>query len=103
MKPKSREAGIMVSDFIDEYSGFLVFTDEEYERAKAINPSMKKYARAFLEYGENKEGYWIRDKFMEQIKRAVDMAELKYPLKMDGATFGSLTTAAVTLQWLTIR
>ena len=37
----SKGAGIMVSDFIDEYSGFLAFTDEEYERAKAINPSAK--------------------------------------------------------------
>jgi hypothetical protein len=79
MKPKSRGAGIMVSDFIDEHSGFLAYTDEEYERAKALNPSAKKYGRAFLEYGENKEGYWTRDKFMEQIKRVVDMAELKYP------------------------
>ena len=79
MKPKSRGAGIMLSDFIDEYSGFLAFTDEEYERAKTMNPSAKKYSRAFLEYGENREVYWTRDKFMEQMKLAVDMAEFKYP------------------------
>ena len=79
MKPKSKVAGIMFLDFIDEYPGFLAFTHEEYERAKAINPSAKKYARVFLEYGENKEGYWTRDRFMEQIKRVVDMVELKYP------------------------
>ena len=36
-----------------------------------------------MEYGENKEGYWNRDKFMGQIKRAVEMAEIKYP-KTDG-------------------
>ena len=79
MKPKSRGAGIMLLDFIDEYSGFLDLTDEEYERAKTMNPSAKKYSQAFLEYGENREGYWTRDKFMEQMKLAVDMAELKYP------------------------
>lgn len=45
----------MVSDFIDEVR------------------------QSFLEYGESKEGYWTHDKFMEQIKRVVDMAELKYP------------------------
>ena len=32
----------------------------------------------FLEYGESREGYWTRDKFIQQIKKAVEMAEL-YP------------------------
>lgn len=44
MKPKSKGARIMVSDFIIKHSGFLAFTDEEYEHAKAINPSAKKNA-----------------------------------------------------------
>lgn len=83
MKPKSRGAGIMLSDFIDERNGFLSLTDEEYERSKQANPSARKYARQFLEYGENKEGYWTRDKFMSQMNIAVDMAEFKYP-KEDG-------------------
>ena len=30
MKPKGREAGIMVSDFIDEKNGYLSLTKEEY-------------------------------------------------------------------------
>ena len=79
MKPKGKGAGIMVSDFIDEHHGFLALSDEEHEQAKLVNPSTRKYAREFLEYGENKEGYWNRDKFMEQIKRAVEMAEIKHP------------------------
>ena len=79
MKPKSKGAGIMVSDFIDEHSSFLSLTDEEYERAKIMNPSAKKYTGAFLEYGENREGYWTRDKFIQQIKQAVNMVEFKYP------------------------
>ena len=83
MKPKSRGAGIMVSDFIDEHHGFLSLTDEEYEKMKQINPSSKKFARQFLEYGENREGYWTRDKFLGQMKGAVEIAELKYP-KEDG-------------------
>ena len=41
MKPKSRGAGIMVSDFIDEHNGFVSLTDEEYEHAKQVNPSAK--------------------------------------------------------------
>jgi len=79
MKPKSKGAGIMVSDFIDEHNGFLALSDEEYERAKQENPTARKYARQFFEYGENKEGYWTRDRFMAQIERAVEMAEFKYP------------------------
>jgi len=62
MKPKGRGAGIMVSDFVDEHNGFLALTDEEYEQSKQTNPSVKKYAWQFLEYGESKEGYWTRDK-----------------------------------------
>ena len=56
MKPKSRGAGLMVSDFIDEYNGFLSLTDAEFAEAKKKQPNMKPYAREFLEYGENKEG-----------------------------------------------
>ena len=73
MKLKSKEAGIMVSDFTDEHSGFLSLTDEEYERAKIMNPSAKKYSQAFLEYGENREGYWTQDKYIEQIKGRVQI------------------------------
>lgn len=55
MNPKSKGAGIMVSDFIDEYNGFLALTDEQFKEAKKSNPSIKKYAREFLEYGKNQE------------------------------------------------
>ena len=79
MKPKSRGSGIMVSDFVDDHNGFLVLTKEEYEVAKRMNPRAKMYARQFFEYGENKEGYWTRDRFMAQIEEAVAMAEVKYP------------------------
>ncbi len=34
MKPKSKGAGVMVSDFVDERTGFLAFTDEEYLQTK---------------------------------------------------------------------
>ena len=64
IKPKSKVAGIMVSDFIDEHNGFLMLNDKEYEQAKATQPGIRKYAREFLEYCENKEGYWISDKFI---------------------------------------
>ena len=79
MKSKSRGAGIMVSDFVDEHNGFLALSDAEYDRVKVLNPRLRKYAREFLEYGENKEGYWTRDRFIAQMQRAVEIAEIKYP------------------------
>ena len=83
MKPKSRGAGIMVSDFVDEHNGFIALSDAlsdaEHDRAKASNPRIHKYAREFLEYGENREGYWTRDRFIKQMEWAIEMAEIKYP------------------------
>ena len=68
IKPKSKGAGIMVSDFIDEKSGFLAFSDDEYEEANISNPNLPKYAREFLEYGESREGYWNHDKFWDELQ-----------------------------------
>ena len=82
--PKSKGAGIMVSDFISEQKGYLRLTDEEYERAKIRYPELtQQNARKFLEYGESKEGYWTSEKFMNQIKESAKLAEYKYP-KEDG-------------------
>ncbi len=55
---KSRGAGIMVSDFVDNKNGMLALSSDEYERAKQANPNVTTYAREYLEYGENREGYW---------------------------------------------
>ena len=79
LKPKSKVSGIMVSDFVDEHNSFLAFSETEYEVAKRKHPNIRKYVREFLEYGESKEGYWTRDKFVAQMKRAVIIAEIKYP------------------------
>ena len=83
MKPKSKGAGIMVSDFIDEHNGFLALSDDEHDAVKASKPHIRKYAREFLEYGESREGYWTRDRFIAQMHRAIEIAEIKYP-KEDG-------------------
>ena len=34
LRPKSKCAGMMVSDFIEEKNGYLQLTDEEYESSK---------------------------------------------------------------------
>ena len=46
---KEQGARIMVLDFIDEYNGFLSLTDDEYQKARETNPSVRKYAHEFLE------------------------------------------------------
>ena len=55
----------MVSDFIDEYHGFLKHDHNE--------------ACVILKYGGDNEGYWNSDLFMKQVAKAVDIAKLKYP------------------------
>ena len=64
IKPKSRGSGRMVSDFIDEYSGYLRLSPSEVEAARVINPEITNEARQIIEYGENTDGYWTADKFM---------------------------------------
>ena len=56
---------------------------DEHEEAKKKDPTIKKYARRWLEYGKAKEGYWTSDKCMDQMKDAVKIAEAKFP-KEDG-------------------
>ena len=40
---------------------------------------MKKEARELLEYGDNKEGYWMSEKFLVQVDKAVKITNTKYP------------------------
>ena len=95
LRSKSKGAGIMVSDFIDEHNGYLRLCDEEYERSNTCHPGIKIYARKYLEYGENKEGYWTSEKCMAQIEDAAKIAEVKYPRDK-----GYLTTAVVMVPML---
>ena len=68
----------MVSDFIDERNGYLRLTDEEFTQAQTKDPSIRHaIRRIILEYGESRDGYWMRNKFVEQLKQAVKIAEVK--------------------------
>ena len=88
----------MISDFIDEKNGFLACSQEEYDLAKQSNPNIWMQTRCFLEYSESKEGYWTSEKLMEQMEKAVEIAEEM----MAGSLSGCLITAAAMLQWLMI-
>ena len=55
--PKMKGSGIMVSDFVEEYGGFLKLTNEAFKHAKENDPTMVQEARQLLEYGVEKDGY----------------------------------------------
>ena len=69
----------MVSDFITERYCYLALTEDEYGMAKQVDPTIRRYARQQMECGDMKEGYWMSEKFKDQIKQAVKIAEVKYP------------------------
>jgi hypothetical protein len=69
----------LVSDFVDEFNGYLRLRDNEFMEARKQSPEIKKEARVLLEYGEGKEGYWTSERFLSQMKTAVTIADIKYP------------------------
>ena len=73
----------MVSDFISEQDGYLKLSDEEFAIGCTIFPGLKQYAcssiQACIQYGENEDGYWTSDRFMEQLEYSAKIAECKYP------------------------
>ena len=73
----------MVLDFINEKDGFLCLTHEQYQQAKMSEQRFPFQARQLLEYGKSKDGYWTSEHFMEQMEKAVKIADFKYP-KSDG-------------------
>ena len=78
IQPKTKGSGVMVSDFVEQHRGFLQLSDEEHANISAEEPEFPKSARVLFEYGAEKEGYWTGDKFMNNIKNAVKIAEHIY-------------------------
>ena len=66
----------MVSDFISEQDGYLKLSNQEFATGPTIFPGLKQHARAYTEYGENKDGYWTSDKFTEQLEYSVKIGIL---------------------------
>ena len=78
IQPKTKGAGIMVSDFVDQHNGYLQLSEEEHCRACVSDPNFPKSARVLLEYGAEREGYWTSEKFMANVKDAAKIAKFKY-------------------------
>ena len=80
IKLKGRGSSIMVSEFIEEKDGYLALSDEQYEfEVTNTGQGIEKSALEVLEIGEQREGYWNSDHFMQQVDKAVKIAEMKYP------------------------
>jgi len=70
---KGKGAGIMISDFIGDHCGWLQLSDSEKEK----HPTQHPKAQRILEY--NKSGYNNNDDFLTDVKRAIDIHNIKYP------------------------
>ena len=69
----------MISDFIEEYNGFLSLTDEELQYAQQNDLAFPQSAREIFIFGKGYNGYWNNELLMENLKKAVKIAEFKYP------------------------
>lgn len=65
----------MVSDFIEQYDGYLRLSEEA---AACAGTSVSRTVHALLEYGAEKECYWNSERFMANVADAVVTAEFKY-------------------------
>ena len=79
LRPKGRGKGLMISDFVEEYNGFLSLTDEELQRAQQKDPAFPQSAREIFMFGKSYDGYWNSELLMDNLKKAVKIAEFKYP------------------------
>ena len=77
---KTKGSGVMVSDFVDQHTGYLTLTPEQHDAAKTKFPSIPSLARVLFEYGAERGGYWTSDKFMQQIENACDITESLYDI-----------------------
>ena len=80
IRPKTQGRGIMVSDFVTEYDGLLKLSDDEFKEAQEINPSVSQSAVEIIKYGAAGDGYWNNERFLKQVRKAITVAEFKYPL-----------------------
>ena len=74
IKSKGRGSLIRMSEFIEEQDGFLVLSDQQYELEQ--KPDIEKSSHAIMETGEPRDDYWKSDRFMEQVAKALKIAEV---------------------------
>ena len=68
IQPKTKGSRIIVSNSIDEHSGYLRLSYEEHSHAKAGDPNFPDEARFSLYvYEADWEGYWTPEAFSMQL------------------------------------
>ena len=77
LRPKGRGKGLMISDFVEEYNGLLSFIDEELQRAQHNDPAFPHSVREIFIFGKGYYSYWNNELLMENLKKAVKVAEFK--------------------------
>ena len=82
LKPKGSGAGLVASDFIEERDGCLALSTAMHQAISEKDPSIPLSARVTFEIGQNHDGYWNNERFMEQMEVALKVAEAKYPPHM---------------------
>ena len=87
LRPKSQGRGLMISDFIDEYGGYLSLAPEEHEIAKLTYPDLPAKARIVFKFGAQGQGYWNNELFIDQVQTAINIAEFKYPKTQNTLAF----------------
>ena len=56
IRPKTRGAGIMVSDFINEYNGYLRLSEEEFSATVKKHPQLRRQDHEFLDTERSMKG-----------------------------------------------
>ena len=92
IKPKGKSFFIIVSEFIEEKDNYLALSDQQYElEVENSGDDVEKSALAVLEIGENRQGYWTGERFMEQVTEAVKIAaKSSNQHRRDTTTYGAL-------------
>ena len=77
IRPKGKGRGLMISDYIEEFGGYLRLTQEQLVDARREFISFPREARDMLEF--QRDSYWDNERFMRSVRKAVRIAEYKYP------------------------
>ena len=64
----------MVTDFINEYNGYLRLNEDELRRARLVDPTIPSMAREVMLFGVQGEGYFTAEKFCLQVAKAAQIA-----------------------------
>ena len=76
---KSKGWGIMISDFVEEYGGFLQLTNNELKRVQEIEPTFPRQAWEVFPLGKTFDGHWTNAHLMANVRKAAAIAMFKYP------------------------